>query len=96
MLEGIVLAPRTQIKESADKVELANGKKTRPGEKPETKAAPAPGKAAPHTSAASEKEAAKPGVAPKKPAPSKVCEIAQRRSRSAADGLCSYNHLSSL
>lgn len=59
-----------RIKESADKVELANGKKTRPGEKPETKAAP--GKAAPHTSAASEKEAAKPGVAPKKPAPSKA------------------------
>lgn len=61
-----------RIKESADKVELANGKKTRPGEKPETKAAPAPGKAAPHTSAASEKEAAKPGMAPKKPAPSKA------------------------
>lgn len=61
-----------RIKECADKVELANGKKTRPGEKPETKAAPAPGKAAPHTSAASEKEAAKPGVAPKKPAPSKA------------------------
>lgn len=61
-----------RIKESADKVELANGKKTRPGEKPETKAAPAPGKAAPHASAASEKEAAKPGVAPKKPAPSKA------------------------
>lgn len=61
-----------RIKESADKVELANGKKTRPGEKPETKAAPAPGKAAPHTSAASEKEPAKPGVAPKKPAPSKA------------------------
>lgn len=61
-----------RIKECADKVELANGKKTRPGEKPETKAAPAPGKAAPHTSAASEKEAAKPGVAPKKPAPAKA------------------------
>ncbi|XP_071974868.1 cytoskeleton-associated protein 5 isoform X3 [Engystomops pustulosus] len=64
-----------RIKECADKVELA-GKKGVSGEKKETKAAaPAPGKAASAPSAASErdtKEAAKPGMAPKKPPPSKA------------------------
>ncbi|XP_073397742.1 cytoskeleton-associated protein 5 isoform X2 [Dendrobates tinctorius] len=61
-----------RIKECADKVELAGGKKAGSGEKKETKATTsAPGKAAaPPPSEA--KEAAKPGMASKKPAPSKA------------------------
>ncbi|XP_069595029.1 cytoskeleton-associated protein 5 isoform X6 [Ranitomeya imitator] len=63
-----------RIKECADKVELAGGKKAGSGEKKEAKATTsAPGKAAPPPSAANEaKEAAKPGMASKKPAPSKA------------------------
>lgn len=58
-----------RIKESADKVELAYGKKggAAAGEKKETK--PAPGKSAP--AAAPEKDSAKPGMAPKKPTAAK-------------------------
>ncbi|XP_073514992.1 cytoskeleton-associated protein 5 isoform X2 [Phyllobates terribilis] len=60
-----------RIKECADKVELANGKKAGSGEKKEAKAtAPAPGRGPPPPSET--KEAAKPGIAPKKPAPSKA------------------------
>ncbi|KAM3919905.1 cytoskeleton-associated protein 5 isoform 1-T1 [Leptodactylus fuscus] len=65
-----------RIKECADKVELASGKKAGSGEKKETKAAaPAPGKVPPPPSAAGEKdtkEVSKPGMAPKKAAPSKA------------------------
>ncbi|XP_069821985.1 cytoskeleton-associated protein 5 isoform X3 [Dendropsophus ebraccatus] len=62
-----------RIKECADKVELASGKKAGSGEKKETKAAAA-AKAAP-PSAANEKdtkEVAKPGMATKKAPPSKA------------------------
>ncbi|XP_044126163.1 cytoskeleton-associated protein 5 isoform X1 [Bufo gargarizans] len=60
-----------RIKECADKIDLAGGKKGS-GEKKETKA---PGKAAPPPSAPSErdtKEAAKPGMAPRKPPAAKA------------------------
>ncbi|XP_063800617.1 cytoskeleton-associated protein 5 isoform X2 [Pseudophryne corroboree] len=64
-----------RIKECADKVELAYGKKTGgvSGEKRETKAPAAGlGKTAPSQSAASEKDSAKPGMAAKKPPAAKA------------------------
>ncbi|KAM4722678.1 cytoskeleton-associated protein 5 isoform 2-T4 [Rhinophrynus dorsalis] len=58
-----------RIKECAEKVELASGKKggAGPGDKKESKVpATAPGKPAPSQAAAAEKDTAKPGAAPKK------------------------------
>ncbi|XP_075694010.1 cytoskeleton-associated protein 5 isoform X2 [Rhinoderma darwinii] len=73
-----------RIKECADKAELANGKKTVPGEKREAKAL-APGKAAP-LSAASDKEAAKPGMAPKKAPPAKAGGLVKKGKAPASGG----------
>ncbi|XP_075044282.1 cytoskeleton-associated protein 5 isoform X2 [Mixophyes fleayi] len=78
-----------RIKECADKVELAYGKKggAASGEKKETKApAAGPGKTGPPQSAASDKDAAKPGMAPKKPLAAKAGGPAKKAKASASAG----------
>nr|DBA17482.1 TPA: hypothetical protein GDO54_002918 [Pyxicephalus adspersus] len=80
-----------RIKECADKVELAHGKKggAAAGEKKESKPASAPGKAAPSAAAAPEKDtkdAPKPGMAPKKPSAAKPGGPAKKAKQPASAG----------
>ncbi|XP_077317554.1 cytoskeleton-associated protein 5 isoform X2 [Lithobates pipiens] len=75
-----------RLKECADKVELAYGKKGgASGEKKETKPASAPGKAAP-PSTAPERDSAKPGMAPKKPPAAKPGGPVKKAKQPAAGG----------
>ncbi|XP_068116838.1 cytoskeleton-associated protein 5 isoform X2 [Hyperolius riggenbachi] len=78
-----------RIKECADKVELPGKKGSGSGEKKETKPAAAPGKAAPPPSAAPDrdvKDAAKPGMAPKKPPAAKPGGPAKKAKAPASTG----------
>ncbi|XP_066438498.1 uncharacterized protein [Eleutherodactylus coqui] len=75
--------PYGVIKECADKVELATGKKVGSGEKKEAKAMTAAPSAANEKDS---KEAAKPGMAPKKPAPSKSGGPVKKGKAPAAGG----------